>query len=338
MIFLNIINNNNYIRIKIVGFYNYSIIDKNIIFQVITMDEFKFTKDDNEVFVSGFLNEYCNFKGMLNSNHSETILDMAGVTRVNSLGVRAWVQYIINYTGKIIYRNCSVPVVEQFNMVPEFIGDHVDVDSFFAPFYCNGCDHEEDVLLNVKKNLDIKNLQLTIFIICPLCKEEMESDFTPDEYLFFLGDLVKQQEQEEEQSLFEAAAEDDYIELEEQPEEDNSVKPGLFRKPLSISSKVYFPDKEGEYKGTPNIIFIESINHDGIFLYIHKNLYLNDKLKVEFILSIMETNYPISCEVVVKWPREADYEKNIMAGVGTEFYKISTEHMKLINLFIESRS
>lgn len=80
------------------------------------------------------------------------VLDLSGVERINSCGVRDWVNWINDLEGRghqVVLVRCSPSIVTQINMVHNFTGG-ARVRSFFAPYYCARCDREELKLLNVE--------------------------------------------------------------------------------------------------------------------------------------------------------------------------------------------
>ena len=81
-------------------------------------------------------------------------LDLKGITRINSSGVRQWVRFIQSLDKKkVCYINVSCPVVEQFSMVSEFIGKYNTVKSFNARYVCNNCNSTEICNIIVGKDL-----------------------------------------------------------------------------------------------------------------------------------------------------------------------------------------
>jgi anti-anti-sigma regulatory factor len=79
------------------------------------------------------------------------VIDMADIKRINSCGVRDWVNWLadLEVAGKrVILVKCSPTIVNQLNLVNNFVG-HAVVKSFFAPYYCARCDTEQLELVQV---------------------------------------------------------------------------------------------------------------------------------------------------------------------------------------------
>lgn len=104
-----------------------------------------------------------------------------GVESINSLGVRAWVNFIKSLSGvEVFYEECPPLVVRQMNMIPSFVG-HAKVLSVYAPYICDQCDTESLVLVGQNQFKKIPESQP-----CEACKKsEMELDGHPQQYFAF---------------------------------------------------------------------------------------------------------------------------------------------------------
>ena len=110
--------------------------------------------------------------------------DMAQVTYMNSLGVRAWCEFlraapIQGYE----FHACSVPFVLQASMVADVVGRGT-VTSFFAPYHCESCDHQEERLLQSAALL-ASGLEAPAFS-CSKCEGQLTFDDLPERYFAFL--------------------------------------------------------------------------------------------------------------------------------------------------------
>jgi hypothetical protein len=105
---------------------------------------------------------------------------------MNSLGVRAWCEFLRQARIQgYEFHACSVPFILQASMVRDVIGRGT-VTSFFAPFHCIGCDHQEERLLQSAAIL-ASALQPPVFK-CPSCGGALEFDDLPERYFAFLED------------------------------------------------------------------------------------------------------------------------------------------------------
>ncbi len=138
------------------------------------------------VVLRGDFTEATRFDELMPSMVGRVTFDMAQVTYMNSLGVRAWCEFL--RTARIQgyeFHACSVPFILQASMVHDVIGRGT-VTSFFAPFHCIGCDHQEERLLQSAAIL-ASSLEPPVFK-CPSCGGALEFDDLPERYFAFLED------------------------------------------------------------------------------------------------------------------------------------------------------
>jgi len=90
------------------------------------------------------------------------VLDLAGISKITSFGIREWVDFIGAVGSRvesIVLIECAPKVVDQLNMVANFAGKG-RVFSFYAPYRCDYCDHDARVLLQVDRDFEaIKNMK-----------------------------------------------------------------------------------------------------------------------------------------------------------------------------------
>jgi eukaryotic-like serine/threonine-protein kinase len=112
-----------------------------------------------------------------------TRLNMRHVRRINSYGVRSWIEAIRTVQGGVSIEllECPPSVVDQINMVAGFIG-RGRVVSFFAPMACDACGHEIDHLFYVS---DYRTRQRLPDVSCPRCGRAMHVDDLEEQYLMF---------------------------------------------------------------------------------------------------------------------------------------------------------
>ncbi len=103
--------------------------------------------------VSGVVDEDNTLGGSLKRIDGRTVIvDLSEVTRINSCGVRDWVNWLNDLASRekrVIFVRCSPCIVNQINLVNNFVGGGM-VKSFFAPYYCARCDREQLELLQVE--------------------------------------------------------------------------------------------------------------------------------------------------------------------------------------------
>ena len=151
---------------------------------MILNEKFKFEqvmKDGKKiVMLRGTIDEDTTFTQMAKLG-SSLVFNFKGVTAINSLGVRGWVNFIKDILNvEIMYEECPPLIVRQLNMVPSFKG-HATVTSVYVPYVCDNCDTESLALVEKENFAGISET-----IPCESCKKgEMELDGTPEQYFAF---------------------------------------------------------------------------------------------------------------------------------------------------------
>ncbi|MBA3818277.1 MAG: PilZ domain-containing protein [Deltaproteobacteria bacterium] len=138
------------------------------------------------VILRGDFTEATRFDELLPTMVGRVVFDTAQVTYMNSLGVRAWCEFLRQARIQgYEFHACSVPFILQASMVRDVVGRGT-VTSFFAPFHCIGCDHQEERLLQSAAIL-ASGLEPPVFK-CPSCGGALEFDDLPERYFAFLED------------------------------------------------------------------------------------------------------------------------------------------------------
>ncbi len=138
------------------------------------------------VVLRGDFTEATRFGDLLPAMVGRVVFDTAQVTYMNSLGVRAWCEFLRQARIQgYEFHACSMPFILQASMVKDVIGRGT-VTSFFAPFHCIGCDHQEERLIQTAALLAAE-LEPPVFQ-CPKCGGTLEFDDLPDRYFAFLQD------------------------------------------------------------------------------------------------------------------------------------------------------
>ncbi len=142
--------------------------------------------DRTRVVLRGDFTEATRFDELLPAMVGRVVFDTAQVTYMNSLGVRAWCEFLRQARIQgYEFHACSVPFILQASMVRDVVGRGT-VTSFFAPFHCISCDHQEERLLQSAAIL-AANLEPPVFK-CPSCGGALEFDDLPERYFAFLQD------------------------------------------------------------------------------------------------------------------------------------------------------
>jgi hypothetical protein len=115
------------------------------------------------------------------------VVDLEGIQRINSCGVREWVQFVRRAPpdSDIRYTRCPPVIVAQANMIANFLGPG-HVASFLAPYYCSKCDQATTVLLDVDRDFPEKRPVAPVKK-CERCGETLVFDDFEDSYFAFLN-------------------------------------------------------------------------------------------------------------------------------------------------------
>jgi hypothetical protein len=133
---------------------------------------------------AGEIDENADFSELRNRLRDSVAFQLADVRRINSCGVREWVNFVrdLPHVTELRFSHCSSAIVTQLNMIHNFRGV-ATIRSFYAPYFCAACGLEEDKLIEVA-TWSAANV-LPDFA-CAQCGAAMEFDDLPDRYLSFL--------------------------------------------------------------------------------------------------------------------------------------------------------
>jgi anti-anti-sigma regulatory factor len=110
------------------------------------------------------------------------IIDASGVQRINSLGVRAWVdlmEELGRQTYDIVLVKLPAVLVTQASMITSFLGN-ARVHSFTTPWICLKCNHATEQMHGIADPVP-ETLR------CANCGSTMELDWDRESYLAFRG-------------------------------------------------------------------------------------------------------------------------------------------------------
>lgn len=116
------------------------------------------------------------------------LLDLGGVRKISSFGIREWVDFITaasKQATNVVLVECGPKIIDQLNMVANFAGSG-RVYSFYAPYRCDYCDAEHRVLFTFDRDYEaIKAMKLGNRP-CPTCKDAMYFDEDPTSFFSYL--------------------------------------------------------------------------------------------------------------------------------------------------------
>jgi hypothetical protein len=136
------------------------------------------------VLFDGEISEQGNLASLLDEQlGQELLLDLKGIRRVNSVGVRDWINLLkaLRASGRTFsLARCAVSVVGQLNMIQNFSGGGA-VLSVMVPYFCSGCSQTQEELLT----LEGQGIPEIKPIPCKSCSGTAEFDDVPERYFSF---------------------------------------------------------------------------------------------------------------------------------------------------------
>jgi hypothetical protein len=136
----------------------------------------------------GEIDENADFSELRQTLRGNVELSLEGITRINSCGVREWVNFVrgLDAVRMLWFARCSPPVVLQLNTIYNFRG-RARVSSFMAPYVCEACHGDEYKLLDVHEHFPDRRAHVPAFR-CRRCGGVMVFDELPERYLSFLSE------------------------------------------------------------------------------------------------------------------------------------------------------
>jgi hypothetical protein len=139
-----------------------------------------------QLWINGEIHENFKAKQIALPSSAKTIINLAGLRSINSLGIREWSQFLHTLTQQtqVLLEECSVVFIDQANIVPQ-IAANCSIVSFYAPYFCPQCDSELNCKLtfaNHKKRLSERRAPQIIHS----CGTELEFDALEESFFGFL--------------------------------------------------------------------------------------------------------------------------------------------------------
>ncbi len=144
----------------------------------------------NHLTLAGMIDETARLVRLLDhARDDQLVLDLGGITFINSLGIREWIrmqQSAERARLRLELVRVAEPIVHQLNIMPVARGVSL-VTSFFAPYYCDNCDQDHAVLLDVRTHGTQLARKQPPDVACPDCKRPLELGEPPELYFTFLA-------------------------------------------------------------------------------------------------------------------------------------------------------
>jgi serine/threonine protein kinase len=132
--------------------------------------------------LSGVIDESFDRKQIVEGRRGVLVLDLDGVRRITSFGVREWVTAMGEVQAACFFIRCRPAIVSQFNMVGNFAG-RGQLVSLYAPYHCTQCDKAIEVLVDRRR---LAFAALTgMRVTCPECQGTAEFDDIPETFFSY---------------------------------------------------------------------------------------------------------------------------------------------------------
>ena len=147
------------------------------------------TPDNGVLMLAGAIDETAGLNALLGrAQGGKLVLDLGGITFINSLGVRDWIRMQAAATQqgiKVELRRVAEVIIHQLNMIIATRGT-AKVTSFYAPYACDACGREETVIIDAVANASELQALQPPAIKCPECGAQMAFNDFPERYFSFL--------------------------------------------------------------------------------------------------------------------------------------------------------
>lgn len=111
-------------------------------------------KDFDKVVIIGPINEEAevHFSKLPETLGKNVLINFRQVTFINSLGVRAWINFMRQLSGRaLVFEECTPEIVNQINMIPNFKGN-AKITSVYGTFFCETCNVSQEEIFIAGKN------------------------------------------------------------------------------------------------------------------------------------------------------------------------------------------
>lgn len=113
-------------------------------------------------------------------------IDLAKTTGINSRGIRDWIEWISRFINtRIELHNCPKLIIDQVNMVQDFVPKNAHIISFFVPYYSEDTEEEKQVLFLRGQHFDQGRVDAPTDIV-DSAGNAMEIDVIESKFFHFL--------------------------------------------------------------------------------------------------------------------------------------------------------
>ena len=275
------------------------------------MNNFGFNKIKNSLFLFGTFDEHSSFNALFSDDWDEFYVDLSKIRSINIFGIRSWINAVQSYKDKVIYRKCSITMVNWLNKTPKMLPENVCIESFYIPVLCNSCNNESESLVILEKHIDMKQQKIIEPILCSNCDSNLRVDYKQNYYFNFLNWLMYDKKETEIQKL-------------------------QTRKPLKTTARMFIVNANSDIKGTPITVYTEDISEGGMFIITHISFAVGDLINLKFNIWIDDNCHTVECKAEVRWVRKNNFHDETHDGVGVQFIDLDSTYLNSIQDYIAS--
>ncbi len=150
------------------------------------------TKAGDRIALVGRIDENADLNALAQEIPGEgATIDLSGLTRINSIGVREWMDFVTSLTPRPLrLERCAPVFVDQLNAIANFRG-HAEVRSVLASFECMSCGTQSSVDVVIRRAFPTGDTRHFIGPACEQCGRPMELDDDPQHFFQFVRSTIR---------------------------------------------------------------------------------------------------------------------------------------------------
>lgn len=159
-----------------------------------TTKKFNVSRRDDLYCLEGMINEFAAL-GTIKPTEKLVKLDLSGITYINSIGCKNWIQLLESLGDRMIeFHHVSTAMMTGISMLPGLLpprGGRESIKSFYLPFFCIHCNTGHQSLVEPSSLEIIDESVFTGLVACPSCGSPMVVTEENSEFLYlFVYEIV----------------------------------------------------------------------------------------------------------------------------------------------------